>query len=100
MKPMVKSLPCVGDHWTVLDGERTPVCVCRTLSVEEIPFDEVTEEYARWGGEGDCSRRSWRQIYWQYICLECTRIGRDPNLKAPMIMERFAVVDIHLWQIK
>jgi hypothetical protein len=49
---------------------------------------------------GDCSRKSWRQIYWKYIYLECTRIGREPNLKVPMIMERFAVVDVHLWQSK
>jgi uncharacterized protein YhfF len=38
-----KSLPREGDHWTVLDGERKPVCVCRTISVEVIPFDAVAE---------------------------------------------------------
>jgi uncharacterized protein YhfF len=87
-----KSLPSPGDLWVVLDGESKPVCVARTTTVEIIPFDEVAEEYARWGGEGDCSLDTWRRMYWKHIVLECQRIGREPSRKAPLVMERFAVV--------
>ena len=87
-----KSLPSTGDLWIVIDGESNPVCVAQTTNVEIIPFNEVPEDYARWGGEGDCSLESWRRMYWKYIGLECKRIGREPAASAPMIMERFAVV--------
>jgi len=87
-----KSLPRAGDFWTVIDGDSNPVCIVQTLNVEIIPFNEVPEDYARWGGEGDCSPESWRQMYWRYIVLECERIGREPTTIAPLIMERFAVV--------
>ncbi len=47
-----KALPRIGDFWIVVDGDRNPVCIIRTSSIEVIPFSEVGEEYARWGGEG------------------------------------------------
>jgi uncharacterized protein YhfF len=88
----LKPLPSVGDLWVVIDGGSNPVCVARTTDVETIPFNEVPEDYARWGGEGDCSLETWRRMYWKYIVLECYRIGREPTCEAPMIMERFVVV--------
>jgi uncharacterized protein YhfF len=86
-----KGPPRVGDLWVVIDGDSNPVCVARTLNVEIIPFSDVPEDYARWGGEGDCSLESWRRMYWKYIGLECKRIRREPATSAPMVMERFAV---------
>jgi uncharacterized protein YhfF len=83
-----KALPGEGDFWVVVDGDGNPICVAQTTDVEIIPFDKVPEEYARWGGEGDCSLTSWRRIYWKYIVLECERVGREPSTNAPLIMER------------
>jgi hypothetical protein len=31
-------------------------------------------------------------LYWRYIVSECERLGRDAHRKAPLVMERFAVV--------
>ena len=87
-----KELPRTGDLWIVIDGNSRPVCITRTTNVEILSFDEIGEDYARWGGEGDCSLQSWRPMYWKYIELECKRIGRDPSVKAPLVMERFGVV--------
>jgi uncharacterized protein YhfF len=86
-----KPLPGIGDLWVVIDGDSKPVCIAQTTNVAIIPFNEVPEEYARWGGEGDCSLESWRRIYWNYIVVECKRIGRVPTANAPLVMERFAV---------
>ena len=87
-----KPLPCVGDLWVAIDGDSKPVCAVQTTNVEIIPFNQVPEDYARWGGEGDCSMESWRRMYWEYIVLECKRIGREPAAIAPMVMERFRLV--------
>ena len=74
------------------DGDDEPVCVIRTRDVSVIPFDEVPEIYALDGGEEDRTLETWRPIYWQYILSECQRIGREPHEKAPLVMERFAVI--------
>jgi uncharacterized protein YhfF len=87
-----KSIPRVGDHWIVCDGGGAPVCIIRTTDVAIIPFDEVPETYAVEGGEGDRTLATWRPMYWRYIESECRRIGREPDPKAPLVMERFTVV--------
>lgn len=87
-----KPLPQVGDYWIVTGGGDDPVCIIQTTEVRLIPFDEVGEEYARDGGEGDRSLRSWRTMYWDYLSSECARIGREPGEQAPLVMERFTVV--------
>jgi len=87
-----KPVPQVGDFWIVIDGTGEPVCVIRTFDVRIIAFDQMPEDYALWGGEGDLSMEFWRRIYWKYIVTECARIGRATSAKAPLVMERFAVV--------
>jgi uncharacterized protein YhfF len=86
-----KPLPKAGDYWIALDGQGEPFAVLHTDTVEVIPFDQVPEEYALWGGEGDLTIDYWRRIYWQYIVRECERILREPSPKAPLVMERFSV---------
>ena len=87
-----KPIPQIGDHSIVQDGDGRPVCIIRTIDVSILPFDEVPEAYAREGGEDDRTLETWRPMYWEYIVSECQRIGRDPHEKAPLVMERFAVV--------
>jgi uncharacterized protein YhfF len=87
-----KPIPRVGDHWVVMDGAGHPRCVIRTTDVAIIPFDEVPETYAQEGGEEDLTMATWRPLYWRYIVSECQRLGRAPDPKAPLVMERFTVV--------
>jgi uncharacterized protein YhfF len=87
-----KPISSAGDYSIVMNGDQDPVCIVRTTEVSIIPFDEVPEEYAREGAEGDLTLATWRPMYWQYIEMECERIGREPSSKAPLVMERFGVV--------
>jgi len=81
-----------GDHSIVTNGSDDPQCIIETLDVEITPFEEVGQDHARWGGEGDCTLGAWREMYWSYIEDECKRIGRKPDRMAPLVMERFRVV--------
>jgi len=87
-----KPAPRPGDLWIVLAGPDEPACIIETTRVRVIPYDEVPEEYAWAGGEGDRTLATWRRIYWEMIVSECKRIGREPSPKAPLAMERFRVV--------
>ncbi len=83
--------PMVGDYSIVTDGEE-PVAVILDAEVRILPYDEVDAAFAWDGGEEDRSLESWREMYWEYILLECGRISREPTLKTPLVCERFRVV--------
>ena len=84
--------PKAGDYSIVTDGNGEPVCIILDTEVRIIPFDEVDESFAWDGGEEDRTLESWRQIYREYISLECARIGREPTPQTPLVCERFRVV--------
>lgn len=48
-----EALPKVGEYNIVLDGQEEPVAVIQLQSVEVVPMNEVTEEFALAEGEGD-----------------------------------------------
>jgi uncharacterized protein YhfF len=87
-----RTSPKPGDFSIVTLGGDDPVCVIETTDIRIIPFDEVTEDYAWHGGEGDRSMAGWRALYWSYIERECRRLALEPTPKTPLLMERFRVV--------
>ncbi len=76
----------------ITDGGENPICIFQDTDVQVIPYDQVTIDYAIEGGEGDLTMDSWREIYWDYILAECTRIHREPSEQVPLVMERFRLV--------
>lgn len=59
------SWPCdpdvrVGVEDTILDGRGEPAAVIRYVRVEQVPFNDVTAEFAASEGEGDLSLEYWR----------------------------------------
>jgi uncharacterized protein YhfF len=57
-----------------------------------MPFDEVGEGFAAVEAEGDGSLRYWREGHWAYFSNECERIGKTPDLRMPVLCERFEVI--------
>jgi uncharacterized protein YhfF len=87
-----KPIPRPGDYSIVTDGDGEPVCIIQDVEVRIIPYNEVDAAFAWDGGEEDRTLESWRKIYWDYIVLECSRIGREPAEHTPLVCERFRVV--------
>lgn len=69
-----------------------PLCVIETLSVELVPFAQVTAEFAAIEGEGDGSLSCWRDAHRRYFERECARTGREFSEEMVLACERFAVV--------
>jgi len=85
-------LPKVGDLSVVTNFSKTPLCVIQTQRVEVVAYDDVSEEFAATEGEGDGSLKYWRQAHWAFFGRECQRIGRTPEVKMPVVCERFEVI--------
>jgi len=85
-------LPKAGDFAIVTDWAGRARCVIRTSSVEVVPFEAVTDDFAATEGEGDGSLAYWRKEHWEAFSRGLAEIGRVPDLGMPVVCERFDVV--------
>jgi uncharacterized protein YhfF len=93
-----RAAPEAGDHSVVLDEKDNPVCIIETTESRVVSFEDVDEQFAYEGGEGDRTLPNWREGYWSYIVSECARINREPTVRTPLVCERFRVVYQELMQ--
>ena len=87
-----KPFPKAGDLSVVTLFSGKPVCVIETQDVTIVPFSKVGEDFAATEGEGDGSLDYWQRVHTAYFGRECQRLGREFNLGAPVVCERFTVV--------
>lgn len=87
-----KPLPSPGDYNVLIDSGFVPVGILQTTEVNIVPFDQVSASFAYDGGEGDRTLSTWKALYWDYIQIECSRIGKVPDEKTPIVCERFRLV--------
>lgn len=81
--------PAIGGYSIILNGERQPVCVIRTVALRLIRFCDVSEQLARKEGEGDLSLHYWRQAHQAFF----TRAGYFAE-EMELVMEEFELVEV------
>lgn len=82
-------LPETGDLFVVLDGTRTPRCICRMLSVEIVAFAEVDDDFAFTEGEGDRTLASWRAIHTKFFEDEARESDFTFTPESLVVLQRF-----------
>jgi len=87
-----KPLPRVGSLSVVTDWQGAPLCIIESTHIEIVPFDSVSDSFAAREGEGDKTLRHWREAHWRFFSRECQRLGREPDLRMPVVCEQFKVV--------
>jgi uncharacterized protein YhfF len=87
-----EALPRAGDFSVITDWSGAACCVIRTLTVEVVAYDAVSEEFAATEGEGDGSLAFWREAHWAAFSRELEGSGRSPQPDMPVVCERFEVV--------
>jgi uncharacterized protein YhfF len=85
-------LPTPGDLSVITDWSGAGRCVIRTIAVEVVAFDEVSEEFAATEGEGDGSLAYWREAHCAAFSREFEGTGRALRPDTPVVCERFEVV--------
>jgi uncharacterized protein YhfF len=83
-----ESLPEVGDHGVVVDGDGTPLCIVRTSRIDTVRFGDVDEAFAWVEGEGDRSLAYWRDAHVRFFEAEGSTVTDDDVV----VLERFDVV--------
>jgi uncharacterized protein YhfF len=87
-----KRLPRPGDLSILTNWSGQPLGIIETLSVEVVPFHDVTAEFAATEGEGDGSLQCWREAHEQYFTRECASAGRAFSESMLVACERFTLV--------
>lgn len=87
-----KPLPQPGHLSIVTNWSGKPLCVIETQTVDIMPFNEVSAEFAALEGEGDGSLSFWQQGHRQYFTRESARVGRQFSEGMLVACECFKVV--------
>jgi uncharacterized protein YhfF len=87
-----EALPRAGDLSIVLDGSGNPVAIIERTSVEVVPFQEVTAEFAATECEGDGSLKYWQEAHTWYFSQVFDRLGGKLEATTPVLCQCFNVV--------
>ena len=87
-----KPIPRPGDLSVVTNWARQPLCIIETTAVQIVPFDQVTEAFARTEGEDDGTLVSWHKGHTIFFGRECARLGRTLIENALVVCETFRIV--------
>ncbi|WP_462160174.1 ASCH domain-containing protein [Pseudoalteromonas sp. GB56] len=86
------ALPQIGDLNVVTNFAGKAVCIIKTVAVDVVPYNQITEQYAFIEGEGDRSLAYWQQVHWPYYHRELADTGFTPCADMPIVCEQFEVV--------
>ncbi|ANB57205.1 hypothetical protein GFC29_523 [Anoxybacillus sp. B7M1] len=85
-----EAIPKVGEYYIVLNGQEEPVAVIQIQSVEVVPMNEVTEEFALAEGEGDY--RSWWNAHEKFFTKSLKEYDMEFSPTMLVVCERFEKV--------
>nr|WP_238535150.1 ASCH domain-containing protein [Fictibacillus macauensis] len=85
-----EALPQIGDYSIVLNGQDEPVAIIQSQSVEVIPMNEVTEEFALAEGEGDYQH--WWDSHETFFTQLLKEYEREFEPSMLVVCERFKKV--------
>jgi uncharacterized protein YhfF len=86
------TLPKVGGHVVVIDGQGRPLCVFQTVEVRVGPLNSVDEAFAWDEGEGDRSRNWWLDAHTAFFKRQAKAEGFEFTPDIETVFERFKVV--------
>ena len=84
-----EALDEVGERQALLDDDGTLIAIIEVVRVEQVPFAEVTWEFAQEEGEGFTSIEDWRNGHQEYWTGEGITVEDD----TPVVCVWFDVVE-------
>ena len=84
--------PVLGGYAVVTEFDGTPKLVVRTVALELLTFETVTEEHTRFEELEARPLQGWRDIHWAYFTRFLAPYGMKPEKNMPVVMERFEIV--------
>ncbi|MCK1992097.1 ASCH domain-containing protein [Peribacillus muralis] len=87
-------MPSVGDYSIILSSEDRPVAIIRTVNVEVVPMNEVSEEFAISEGEGDGTYTYWWNAHEHFFKKELHKLGHTFKEDMLLVCESFELIHV------
>lgn len=87
-------VPAVDDYSIILNSKDEPIAIIKTVDVQIIPMNEVSEEHAIAEGEGDRSYQYWWDVHEEFFTQELSALGMTFSEDMLLVCERFELVDV------
>ncbi|MES1041355.1 MULTISPECIES: ASCH domain-containing protein [Peribacillus] len=87
-------LPSVGDYSIILSSEEDPLAIIKTVKVEVLPMNEVSEEFAIAEGEGDRTYTYWWNTHEKFFKEALDKIGRTFKVDMLLVCEHFELIHV------
>lgn len=87
-----EALPEEGSYSVILNSRDEAVCIIKTVKVDVVPFDQVSEEFAGKEGEGDRSLEYWRSVHEDFFSKELREVNIDFTGDILVVCEEFELV--------
>ncbi len=87
-----ESLPKIGDQYVITDWEGNAKAVIETTKVEQVPYNEITAEFAAIEGEGDKSLKYWKEVHEAYYKREMEPLGDSFSEEMIIVCEYFKTI--------
>ncbi|MEZ7171183.1 ASCH domain-containing protein [Sporosarcina sp. OR05] len=85
-------LPTTEDYSVILNSKEEPVAIIKTVNVEIVPMNEVTEEFALAEGEG--TYEEWKAAHVRFFKQELKEVHRSYSEDMLLVCERFTLIDV------
>ncbi|PAB57424.1 RNA-binding protein [Anaeromicrobium sediminis] len=85
-------LPKEGDLSIITNWDGIAQCIIQAKKVMLVPFNQVTEEFAKTEGEGDKSLKYWRDVHIDFFTRELKDQGKVFSEDMLVVCEEFEVV--------
>ena len=82
-------LPKAGDQFVITDWDENAKAVIETIRIEQVPYHEITAEFAKIEGEGDLSLAYWKRVHETYYKREMEPYGVQFNETMIIVCEYF-----------
>ena len=87
-----ETLPKVGDLYVVTNWNGYAQAVIETIKVEQIPYNQITAEFAKVEGEGDKSLEYWKRVHEAYYRREMEPHGDSFDENMIIVCEYFKTI--------
>lgn len=87
-----ENVPEVGQHDIILNGDSKPVAIIKYTKIQEIPMNQVSEEFAISEGEGDLSYDYWYKEHEKFFINEFKNYRLNYTPEIMLICQTFEVV--------
>ncbi len=87
-----ESLPKIGDQYIVTDWNGNAKAIIETTKIEQVPYNEITAEFAKIEGEGDKSLKYWKKVHEAYYKREMEPSGDQFSEDMIIVCEYFKTI--------